>query len=84
MIELNYDRDWKVIVRVYLDLQGLVEAHDGHHRLHLADKVRLFVSGFNQVTSSFDIIDSGIGDKEALHKIKGESQHSVNIVAIFS
>ena len=65
--------DWKIVVRIYIDFQGLVEDF-GKLRKPISEScLRKFVGGFTQVQPLCDIIDTGPGREEALVKIKGKS-----------
>ncbi|KAL9001603.1 MAG: hypothetical protein Q9188_005435 [Gyalolechia gomerana] len=61
---------WKIIVRVYANLEGLLKkyAYIGFHEEERA--LRQFVAGFTQSQPLFDFVDAGQGKERADHKIK--------------
>jgi len=66
--------DWKIVVRIYIDFQGLVEEFGKLQNPISETRLRKFAGGFTQVQPLYDIIDTGPGREEALVKIKGKSQ----------
>ena len=61
-------------MRIYLDFQALVE-DSGLQSNPISELcLRKFLGGFSQVEPLYDIVDTGMGEKEALIKIKGKSQ----------
>lgn len=61
---------WKIIVRVYVNLEGLLKkyAYIGFNEEEKA--LRQFVAGFTQSQPLFDFVDAGQGKERADHKIK--------------
>ncbi|KAL8833279.1 MAG: hypothetical protein Q9170_004362 [Blastenia crenularia] len=61
---------WKIIVRVYANLEGLLKkyAYIGFNEEERS--LRQFVAGFTQSQPLFDYVDAGQGKERADHKIK--------------
>lgn len=66
--------DWKIVVRIYIDFQALVDDFAKLQSPISGTRLRKFVGGFTQVQPLCDIIDTGPGREEALVKIKGRFQ----------
>ncbi|KAL9585535.1 MAG: hypothetical protein Q9212_001460 [Teloschistes hypoglaucus] len=68
----HYDgsTSWKILVRVYTNLEGLLTKYSyiGFHEE--ASSLRPFVAGFTQSQPLFDYVDAGYGKERADHKIK--------------
>ncbi|KAL8691427.1 MAG: hypothetical protein Q9218_003345 [Villophora microphyllina] len=61
---------WKVLVRVYANLEGLLTKYSyiGYHEE--GSSLRQFVAGFTQSQPFFDYVDAGQGKERADHKIR--------------
>ncbi|KAL8777953.1 MAG: hypothetical protein Q9194_002259 [Teloschistes cf. exilis] len=61
---------WKILVRVYTNLEGLLAKYSyiGFHEE--ASSLRPFVAGFTQSQPLFDYVDAGYGKERADHKVK--------------
>ncbi|KAL8669206.1 MAG: hypothetical protein Q9168_006195 [Polycauliona sp. 1 TL-2023] len=61
---------WKVVVRLYANIEGLVKKFEYNGVGDEGKTVRQFVAGFNQSQPLFDFVDAGQGEESADHKIK--------------
>lgn len=68
----SHKPDWKIVVRIYIDFQGLVEDFGKLQNPISETRLQKFVGGFTQVQPLYDIIDTGPGREEALVKINGK------------
>ncbi|KAL8723278.1 MAG: hypothetical protein Q9225_000400 [Loekoesia sp. 1 TL-2023] len=61
---------WKIIVRVYANLEGLLKKYSYIGFNEEEKALRQFVAGFTQSQPLFDFVDAGQGKERADHKIK--------------
>ncbi|KAL8662303.1 MAG: hypothetical protein Q9202_004832 [Teloschistes flavicans] len=61
---------WKILVRVYTNLEGLFTKYTYIGFNEEASCLRHFVAGFTQSQPFFDYVDAGFGKERADHKIK--------------
>lgn len=66
---------WRIIVRVYANLEGLSKKYTYIDFIEEKKVLRHFVAGFTQSQPLFDFIDAGQGKERADHKIKGLCTH---------
>ncbi|KAL8904692.1 MAG: hypothetical protein Q9171_006960 [Xanthocarpia ochracea] len=67
--------NWKIIVRVYANLEGLLKKYAYIDFDEEKKALRQFVAGFTQSQPLFDFVDAGEGKERADHKIKGLCNH---------
>ena len=63
---------WKIMVRIYIDYQGLIYKCLNGGLVNDGKYLRRFCAGFSQSQSLFDIVDAYHGDEQPGHKIKGK------------
>ncbi|KAI4114669.1 MAG: hypothetical protein LQ345_004589 [Seirophora villosa] len=61
---------WKIIVRIYANLEGLLKKYAYIGFTEEERTLRQFVTGFTQSQPLFDFVDAGQGKERADHKIK--------------
>ena len=64
-------KNWKILVRIYVNLEGLIKKCLDVGLLQDEMTLRLFCAGFTESQPLFDIVDAGHGKERADHKIKG-------------
>ena len=64
-------KHWKILVRLYVNLEGLIRKCLDLGLLQDEKTLRHFCAGFTQSQPLFDIVDAGHGKERADHKIKG-------------
>ncbi|KAL8636969.1 MAG: hypothetical protein Q9228_005706, partial [Teloschistes exilis] len=74
---------WKILVRVYTNLEGLLAKYSyiGFHEE--ASSLRPFVAGFTQSQPLFDYVDAGYGKERADHKVKAHDNGYVPTLDAF-
>lgn len=68
-------KDWKLVVRILVNLEGLARKCQQFDIVRQANTLREFATGFAQSQPLFDFVDVGYGKERADHKIKGEPSH---------
>lgn len=72
-------KDWKIVTKLYLDIEGLVQRHT-LPRFHTVSGLREFFAEFTRVQSAFDVVDTGHedhGNAGPNDKIKGRIMESL-------
>ncbi|KAI4271764.1 MAG: hypothetical protein LQ337_005772 [Flavoplaca oasis] len=64
---------WKIIVRVYANIEGLLKKYAYIGFTEEEKALRQFVAGFTQSQPLFDFVDAGQGKERADHKIRDQS-----------
>ncbi|KAL8724507.1 MAG: hypothetical protein Q9166_007908 [cf. Caloplaca sp. 2 TL-2023] len=70
--------NWKIIVRVYANLEGLLKKYTYIDFIEEKRALRQFVAGFTQSQPLFDFVDAGEGKERADHKIKEQLSLFIN------
>ena len=65
-------KGWKVMVRIFLKLEGLQQTCLNQHLLQDDSTLRQFAAGFTQNQPLFDFIDACQGKERADYKLKGK------------
>lgn len=65
-------KDWKLIVRVFVNLEGLARKCQSFDIIGQPNALRDFAAGFAQSQPFFDFVDVGYGKERADHKLRGE------------
>jgi len=65
-------KDWKLIVRIFVNLEGLARKCQQFDIITQSNTLRDFATGFAQSQPLFDFVDVGYGKERADHKIRGE------------
>ena len=77
---LNSQAHWRVIVRIYANMHGLVGVYT---RSRIASNTRIaeeFLVGFNRELPLFEFVDVGADKEAADNKIKGASRTTVRAI----
>lgn len=64
-------KGWKLMVRIYVNLEGLKQTYVSRGLYAEEVTLREFANGFTQNQPLFDFVDVGYGKERADHKIKG-------------
>ncbi|KAL8855474.1 MAG: hypothetical protein Q9178_007885 [Gyalolechia marmorata] len=70
--------NWKIIVRVYANLEGLLKKYAYIDFYEEKRALRQFVAGFTQSQPLFDFVDAGEGKERTDHKIKEQLNLFIN------
>lgn len=65
-------KDWKLIVRIFVNLEGLARKCQQFDIVRQSNTLREFAAGFAQSQPLFDFVDVGYGKERADHKLRGE------------
>lgn len=63
-------KGWRIMVRIFVNLEGLLQTCVNLGLLREESTLRQFASGFTQNQPLFDFVDAGHGKERADHKIK--------------
>lgn len=64
-------KEWKIVVRILVNLDGLARKCQSVEILKHPNTLREFAAGFAQSQALFEFVDVGYGKERADHKIKG-------------
>lgn len=68
-------RQWKIVVRVYLDVYGLFQRLRVAGYSHDLERLYQFARGFTQRQALFDLVDVGHGSQQVPIKMEGDLSH---------
>ena len=77
-------KQWRIIVRVFVNLDGLAKKCQSLDIVNHTNVVREFYIGFAQNQPPFDVVDVGYGKERADHKIRGELVQSLHSLQLWS
>lgn len=69
----GFQAHWKVVVRIYINRQGLVGAYAQSRIVTNSSIAEQFLVGFNRELPLFEFVDAGTDKEAADNKIKGTS-----------
>ena len=69
--KLDGSKGWRIMVRIFVNLEGLLQTCVNLRLFQGERTLRQFASGFTQNQPLFDFVDAGQGKERADHKIKG-------------